>query len=443
MDQAQAAALLARLDRLTVLSHAAGHPAARALRALLSALAQPGAPEGTPEGALTAGFTRAYGAVYRAWLDCLAEGHGGFGGALRAAVLFAPCPLATLCARLPYAQLPYSLLRAGAHDLAALGELAALESAAILALAARAGIPAEAAGAMPSWELSPPHGPPDPRLADIELSARGMPALAAFFRRHGAGLFAAYPGLIWVGVDAEHPLGLRGVRFPDPVQLEELAPYPPIEAPRQALLDNTLALLAGRPAANILLYGDKGTGKSATVKALLSRFWLEGLRIVEAPLAHLAQLPQIFALLREQPGKFIVFVDDLAFFEGGSAYTALKAVLEGGLEARPGNAVVYATSNRRNIVRQRLSDGQDEVHERDALAEKFSLADRFDLRLTFPAPSQEEYLHIVTALCAARGVRLSEESRAEALAWTVTRGGRSPRLARQFADALARRAAQR
>ncbi len=428
MDQLQAQALLSHLNRLTVLEHVAEHPAVRAVRGMLALLTRPDAPE--------AGFVRAYGAVYRAWLACLAQGHDGFGSALREAVLFTPSPLATLCARLPYDQLPYSLLRAGANDLAALGELAVLEPAAVLALAMRAGIPTEATGPLPAWELSPPHGPLDPRLEGIALDAKGMPALAAFFRTHGTGLFASSPALTWVGVSAGHPQGLRGVRSPDPVQLEELVLY---DAQRQALIDNTCALLEGRPAANILLYGDKGTGKSATVKAQLTRFWREGLHIVEVPLAHLTQLPGIFAQLREQPGRFIVFVDDLAFSDSCPEYTALKTVLEGGLEIRPDNVVVYATSNRRNIVRQRFSERQDDVNERDTLEEKFSLADRFDLRLTFPAPSQDEYLHIVATLCASRGVAFDDAARTEALAWTVSRGGRSPRLARQFVDALARR----
>ncbi|MCL2810424.1 MAG: ATP-binding protein [Clostridia bacterium] len=427
MDQAQATALLARLDRLTVLAHVGEHPAARALRKLLKLLAGPKATQTK--------YVRAYAAVYRAWLDCLAQGHDGFAGALREAALFMPSPLATLCARLPYEQLPYSLLRAGAHDLAALGELAALQPAPMLDLAQRAGIPGEASSALPAWELFPPHQPADPRLEGFALNADGMKALSAFFRLHGTGLFASCPGLTWVGKSADFPLGLRGVSSPDPIQLEDLVLY---EKQRQALIDNTRALLEGKPAANILLYGDKGTGKSATIKALLSRFWLEGLRIVEVPLAFLTQLPRVFALLRDQPGSFIVFVDDLAFSDSCPEYTALKTVLEGGLEARPSNTVVYATSNRRNIIRQRFSERQDDVNARDTLEEKFSLADRFDLRLTFEAPNQEEYLHIVAALCEARGIALDEKAQQEALAWTVARGGRSPRLARQFVEAKQR-----
>ena len=229
-----------------------------------------------------------------------------------------------------------------------------------------------------------------------------------------------------------YPLGLRGIAKPDPIRLEDMVLY---EKERGTLVENTRRLLSGRQAGNILLYGDKGTGKSATVKALLSSMWLEGLRIVEVPLAHLTNLPTIFSILRDQPGRFIVFVDDLAFGDSCSEYTALKTVLEGGLEARPANVVVYATSNRRNIVRQRFSERQDDVNERDTLEEKFSLADRFDLRLTFKVPTQDEYFIICRALLDARGVEYDWDAlMPRARAWTVSHNGCSPRIARQFVD---------
>ena len=145
------------------------------------------------------------------------------------------------------------------------------------------------------------------------------------------------------------------------------------------------------------------------------------------------------AMLREKnPTATIVFVDDLAFNDSCPEYTALKTVLEGGLEARPSNVVVYATSNRRNIVRQRFSERQDDVNERDTLEEKFSLADRFDLRLTFSAPTQEEYFTICRALLDARGAEYDwDELMPRARAWTVSHNGCSPRIARQFVDYIA------
>ncbi|MDR3051618.1 MAG: ATP-binding protein [Oscillospiraceae bacterium] len=421
MDEAQARDLLFRLRGVTVCGHALLHPAACALQGLLVLCA-----EGDPTDAA---FTAAYTRVYAAWLDCVAAGQGGFADALLDSVVFTPSALATLCSRLPYDQLPYSVLRAAQHDLTALGDLAVLEPAAVLALGARVGVSAQALGQLPAWELSPPRDARDTRLADIALRAGSLPALAAFYRCHGTGLVARCPGLTWVGESEDAPTGLRGISAPDPIRLEDLVLY---GDQRAVLVANTQRLLAGERAANILLYGDKGTGKSATVKALLQAYWADGLRIVEVPPARLTDLPLVFALLREQPCGFIVFVDDLAFAESCLEYTALKTVLEGGLEARPANAVVYATSNRRNILRQRFSDRQDDVSERDTLEEGFSLADRFDLRVTFLAPSQDEYLQIVAALAASCSIPVTDTLRADALAWAVARGGRSPRAARQF-----------
>ncbi len=427
MDISSARALLARCDRLTVLSHGLTHPAMSALYDLLSVC--------VAETADASAFVRAYSRAYQAWLTCLAEEQMGFVGALQSHLLFSDCAFATLCARTPYAQLPSSVVQAGARDLETLMALAQVETGMMLALTARIGISAACTAELPAWELLPSH-PQDCRLAAVDWQ-KGIPSLAAFYARHGTGLFATCPGLTWVGVDAATPTGLRGIRWPDPVALEDLILY---EDQRQTLVANTESLLAGRSAANVLLYGDKGTGKSASVKALLSRYWQQGLRIVEIPLAHLTQLPHVFAQLRQQPTKCIVFVDDLAFSDSCPEYTALKTVLEGGLEARPANVVVYATSNRRNIVRQRFSEREDDVNARDTLEEKFSLADRFDLRLTFIEPTQGEFLHIVSTLCAMRGISYGNTVQADALAWTVARGSASPRVARQFVDWLSRTA---
>ena len=154
---------------------------------------------------------------------------------------------------------------------------------------------------------------------------------------------------------------------------------------------------------------------------------------------QLTHLPTIFAILRDQPGKFIVFVDDLAFNDSCPEYTALKTVLEGGLEARPANVVVYATSNRRNIVRQRFSERQDDVNERDTLEEKFSLADRFDLRLTFFRADSGGILHDLPGVAGcARGRNTTGTTlMPRARAWTVSHNGCSPRIARQFVDYIA------
>ena len=426
LDPAAARALKDRLACLTALQFTNQLESVQALRGLLDACAG--------ERVDTQTFCAAYQRTYNAWLACVSAGHASFAQEVLCHILFTDSPAARLCARLDANALPYSLVRALAHDLSALGELTGIEPSAFFLLAARGGADAAVYGQLPAWEASVDFHSGDPRLANVALRESAVSDLCVFYHVHGTGVFAQYPGCTYVGVSAEHPLGLRGIRRPDPLRLEDMVLY---EAQRNALIENTRALLAGKKAANVLLFGDKGTGKSATCKALLSSFWLEGLRIVEVPLIKLTHLQEIFAVLREQPGKFIVFVDDLAFADSCPEYTALKTVLEGGLEARPQNVVVYATSNRRNIVRQRFSEREDDVNERDTLEEKFSLADRFDLRLSFQAPSQDEYLQIVRALLGVHGVEPGEKWDAiarEACTFTVSHAGRSPRIARQFVD---------
>ncbi len=415
------------LKCMTALRHVWKNPALDKLSTLLCACAQDST---DPEW-----LTQAYCAVYEAWLSSAAKGRGGFVREALEAVLYEDSAAARMCARLDAGELPYSLMNALSHDLETLGRMVSIEPAMLLLLCERAGMSGKMAARLPMWEPTMDDARFDPRAKLCMLSRGGARDVAAFFRRHGSGLFARCPGSTWVGVSEKYPLGLRGIDKPDPIRLEDMVLY---ERERGVLVENTRRLLDGKQACNVLLYGDKGTGKSATVKALLQNFWLEGLRIVEVPLAHLTNLPTIFSILREQPGKFIVFVDDLAFNDSCPEYTALKTVLEGGLESRPQNVVVYATSNRRNIVRQRFSERQDDVNERDTLEEKFSLADRFDLRLTFAAPTQEEYFTICRALLDARGMEYDwEELMPKARAWTVGHNGCSPRIARQFADYVA------
>lgn len=426
MDIHELRELMLDIECMTVLRHVMDKPAMAALYRLVCDCAGDGCAEEE--------LTYAYCEVYNAWLTSAAQGKGGFARAALEAVLFEESPAAAICASMDAGRLPYSVMNALGHDLEVLGRLTAIDPAMFMLLCERAGLSGKLAARLPMWE--PALGTPqfDPRVDTDMLSREGARRVAAFFRKHGTGLFAACPGSTWVGESEKTPLGLRGIARPDPIRLEDMVLY---EKERGTLVENTRRLLAGRPASNILLYGDKGTGKSATVKALLSSMWLDGLRIVEVPLAHLTNLPKIFSILRGQPGKFIVFVDDLAFGDSCPEYTALKTVLEGGLEARPDNVVVYATSNRRNIVRQRFSERQDDVNERDTLEEKFSLADRFDLRLTFKTPTQEEYFTICRALLDARGIECDWEAlMPRARAWTVSHNGCSPRIARQFVDLI-------
>ena len=261
-------------------------------------------------------------------------------------------------------------------------------------------------------------------------------ALAAHFAQGGAGLFAGHRAFRWLGADQQPPF--RGVRHPDPVRLDDLIGD---AYQRGLIVRNTEHFLAGLPANNVLLYGDRGTGKSSTVKALLNAYADRGLRLLEVSRGHLGDFPAIVELLSDRPERFILFVDDLSFDEHETGYKDLKAVLEGGLEVRPPNVLVYATSNRRHLVKERQSDraqpGDDELHGFDTVQEKLSLADRFGITLTFVTPNQEQYLEIVRGLATRRGLDLPEpELRERALQWAAWHNGRSGRGARQFIDYL-------
>jgi len=274
------------------------------------------------------------------------------------------------------------------------------------------------------------------RLAGAEDWGALLPELAEHYASAGTGLFARYRAFRWVRTPP--PGHLEGISHPDPVRLEELVGY---DSERELLLRNTEHFLAGYPANNVLLYGDRGTGKSSTIKALLAAYGDRGLRMVEVAKAHLADLPLVLGALRDRRERFVLFVDDLSFQETETEYKALKAVLEGSLEARPANVLLYATSNRRHLVQERFEDRagavSGELHGVDTAQEKLSLSDRFGITLTFLAPDQERYLAIVTALAAARRLPIDGPTlRSRALAWATRHKGRSGRTARQFVDYL-------
>lgn len=265
-------------------------------------------------------------------------------------------------------------------------------------------------------------------------------SLATFFRKNGSGMFARYMGLIW-----EHHGGegfLRGISSPDPVRLGDFIGY---ELQRKQVVDNTLQFLNGYEANNMLLYGDRGTGKSSTVKAILNEFHEQGLRMIEMPKQLLSDFHEVLRKVQGSPLKFIIFIDDLAFEDDEDSFTSLKAVLEGGLESKPRNLVIYATTNRRHLIKERFSDrrglisdnANDEIHAADTIQEKLSLADRFGITVTFESPDQEKYLEIVDALANKRGLAVSKETlHREAIRWEMWYNGRSPRTALQFVNWL-------
>lgn len=327
---------------------------------------------------------------------------------------------------------------------------------------------------LPSWtEFLPlPHPPLSAlqilrhnmkkNLAAAEDWGEHIETLAGYFRSAGSGLFGKYQAFRWqagaagsiqkggrfAGVPAHdadkltgvpHPDSVRlvGIPHPDPVKLNELVDY---EDPKQTVTENTERFLRGLPANNVLLYGDRGTGKSSTVKALLNEYAAKGLRIVELAKQDLGDFPALLEILQPRPHKFIVFIDDLSFADNEGEYRHLKAVLEGSLAVRPVNVLIYATSNRRHLVREYFSDRcdpADEVRSQDTVQEKLSLADRFGITVTYTAPDQEGYLAIVEAMVRQRNLVISSgELRELAVRWELRYNGRSGRTARQFVDWL-------
>lgn len=225
------------------------------------------------------------------------------------------------------------------------------------------------------------------------------------------------------------------VHNPDRTELSQLVDY---ERERQIVVDNTKALLAGKPAANILLTGDAGTGKSSTVKAVANALWKEGLRIIEVRKDQLRAIPKILDELSVSPLKFVLFIDDLSFLKDDDNFNALKAVLEGSVTAKSQNVVIYATSNRRHIIKEKFSDREgDDIHRNDTMQELISLSERFGIHITFSKPNKETFLKIVHHLANEHELEMPQEE-LDALAerFALERGGRSARLAQQFIDGL-------
>jgi len=270
------------------------------------------------------------------------------------------------------------------------------------------------------------------RMAEADDWAGLVDQLAEFHREHGCGVVACSWFLTWDG------RRLQAVEQPDLVDLDDLAG---LVDQKQAVLENTEAFLRGGAGQNLLLYGPRGTGKSSLVRALAPRYGGAGLRLVEVTRERLGSLGELYRIVRRHPQRFILFLDDLTFEADDSDYRAFKSLLEGALERRPPNLVLYVTSNRRHMVPERWSDRNSpeeaEVHGQDALEERLSLADRFGRTILFLRPDQEEYLRIVEHLAARRGLPVGrEELREAARRWALWQNGLSGRAARQFVDDL-------
>lgn len=254
--------------------------------------------------------------------------------------------------------------------------------------------------------------------------------LAQFYNKRGAGIFGQYSSFGWISADRR----FKPIACPDPITFQDLIGY---GFQQNELIQNTLQFLKGLPANNVLLYGDRGTGKSSSIKALNNRFATDGLRLIEVNKDDLNDFPIIIEMLRDRGLKFILYVDDLSFESGEIQYKHLKAVLEGGLETRPANVLIYATSNRRHLIKETFADRDEELHSNDVIQEKLSLSDRFGITLTYSAPNQEEYLAIIKQLCVQRNINLYwNEIQARAVQWERQQNERSGRTAKQFVDHL-------
>ena len=249
--------------------------------------------------------------------------------------------------------------------------------------------------------------------------------LTEAYRREGAGQFARYRAFVWDSGE------LIPVARPDCPTASQLLGY---DEQRSKVERNTRALMEGRYVNNVLLYGESGTGKSATVKNLLTLPGMEELRIIEADKENLGGLPALIRTLDGRRQKFIVFIDDLTFDRDDPTYSVLKTILEGGVERRPQNVAVYATSNRRHLVRQTISErAGDEMDRSETIREKTSLADRFGVRVLFQGLNKAEFLALVDRLARQHGVRLpTEELHRQAVAWERLHGAQTPRTALQF-----------
>lgn len=280
--------------------------------------------------------------------------------------------------------------------------------------------------------------------ADMDVSKDEIPAFDAF----NADMGGAYLGRLrnldkfGYGIFSSNCM----FRFSDGKQIEPIvsadktafSQFIGYELEREKVVANTRAFLEGRPAANVLLCGDAGTGKSSTVKAIANEFFADGLRLIELRKDQLRFLPLVMAKINGNPLRFIIFIDDLSFNKNNDDFSMLKAALEGSASATANNAVIYATSNRRHIIKESFADREgDDVHVNDTLQETLSLSDRFGLTVLFSRPDKKLYLNIVKELAKRYGVAIDEkELELKAEEFALKKGSRSARGAQQFVDSL-------
>ena len=335
-----------------------------------------------------------------------------WGSYLSAAVLEAE----TVCVRQAASgTLAPALQTALDSELAFLQALCGLTLDELLAAAGSATGQAQELAFLPRWETS-----------SIDLPAAYAQRMSEVGKK-GYGMFAKHH--VFTVENGQ----LVPVKYPDPQRLSELPGY---EKEREKVIANTKALLAGMPANNVLLYGDAGTGKSSAVKAIANEFAPEGLRLVEVKKNQLYQIPDLMDKLAANPLKFILFIDDLSFTANDDNFAALKAILEGSVGGRAKNIAVYATSNRRHLIKETLTDRTgDDIHEADTRQELMSLSARFGLTVTFQRPEKARFETILEELAKQHHVDMPmDQLLVKAEAFAIRAGGRSPRVAKQFIE---------
>ena len=259
-------------------------------------------------------------------------------------------------------------------------------------------------------------------------------AVTEFYRDYGVGMFGLNKAFR-IQDRTDSKLVFLPINNMDKVMLSDLVGY---EIQKKKLVDNTRAFVEGKKANNVLLFGDSGTGKSTSIKAIVNEFYDQGLRMIEIYKHQFKDLSNVIAAVKNRNYKFIIYMDDLSFEEFEIEYKFLKAVIEGGVETKPDNILIYGTSNRRHLIRETWSDRndvqQDEgMHRSDTMQEKLSLVNRFGVTINYSKPSQKEYFDIVIHLAAKAGIKMSEdELKAEANKWELSHGGISGRTAQQF-----------
>jgi predicted AAA+ superfamily ATPase len=275
-------------------------------------------------------------------------------------------------------------------------------------------------------------------LAKAQTTEEFMEDMVQFYKDFGVGKLGLHKAFR-IGHGPDQKVVIEPITRIAHVKLEDLVGY---EIPKQKLIENTEAFVRGRKANNCLLFGDAGTGKSSSIKGILNRYYDEGLRIIEVYKHQFQDLNDVIAQIKNRNYKFILYMDDLSFEEFEIEYKYLKAVIEGGLEKKPDNILIYATSNRRHLVREKAGDkleimDDDDLHSSDTVQEKLSLVYRFGVRIYFGAPNKKEFQNIVKVLAERYGVDMpQDELFLEANKWELSHGGLTGRTAQQFIDHL-------